>query len=171
MVNLTAMALAGTLFSMIDFQGHALDNLFGQDNDRNVVIGENMLDPVEVQIDQVTYSTLRKLITGFTQWTLVATNTSSQFTIMNPFANKSLSYAGQLEQLTHAQVTIDSIPRAFNFVLAAPPQTFNILDVNTGLALTSWNMSSFRVGAIAGSSTPVLWPPSRPPDTDIPVIL
>ncbi|KAJ7919517.1 hypothetical protein B0H13DRAFT_2320333 [Mycena leptocephala] len=169
MVNLTAIALAGTLLSMIDFQGHALNNLFGGSNDGNVVIGENMLDPVEVQIDQVvsddltwTYSTLRKLITGFIQWTLVAINTSGQFTIMNPFANKSLSHAGQPE-LTHAQATIDSTPRAFTFILVAPPQTFHIVDVNTGLALTAWNMSIFRAG---GSSTPVTYEPLEPAAVD-----
>ncbi|KAJ7191501.1 hypothetical protein GGX14DRAFT_578948 [Mycena pura] len=140
MVNLTAIALAGTLFSMIDFQGHALNLLFGQPNDGTVVIGENMLDPVEVEVDQV--------------WALVATTTSGQFTIMNPFNNKSLSYAGGLVQLTHAQATVNSIPRAFNFILAAPPQTFNILDVDSGMALTAWTMSSFRAG---GDSTPVTY--------------
>jgi hypothetical protein len=40
MVNLTAIALAGTLFHVTDFQGHVLDEAFGFLADFNPVSGQ-----------------------------------------------------------------------------------------------------------------------------------
>jgi hypothetical protein len=46
MVNLTAVALAGTLFSVTDFQGHVLDESFGFTADLNPVAGQVKAVPV-----------------------------------------------------------------------------------------------------------------------------
>jgi hypothetical protein len=40
MVNLTAIALTGTLLSITDFQGHVLDESFGIAADLNPVVGQ-----------------------------------------------------------------------------------------------------------------------------------
>ncbi|KAJ7203548.1 hypothetical protein GGX14DRAFT_569994 [Mycena pura] len=115
MVNLTAIALTGTLFSITDFQGHVLDESFGFAADLNPVVG---------------------------QWAFVATSTPSQFNIKNGNTQTYLSYAGAPAGSTeYAQAVIDgSNPMAFNLLLVNPsPETFNIVDVETGFALTAWS--------------------------------
>ncbi|KAJ7738121.1 hypothetical protein B0H16DRAFT_1694896 [Mycena metata] len=137
MVNLTAVALAGTLFSIIDFKGHSLDESFGFEADFNPVVGAVGADP-------------------FQQWSFLATSIPSQLIIQNADVQKYLSYAGAPTGSTDfAQTVIDgSNPVTFELLLVnTSPETFNIVDVKSGLALTAW-------GAVPGQSelpTPVTY--------------
>ncbi|KAJ6465265.1 hypothetical protein C8R45DRAFT_1079843 [Mycena sanguinolenta] len=111
MVNLTAIALAGTLFSITDFQGHVLDESFGAAIDLNPVVG---------QVKAVPTSAIQL-------WSFVATGTPSQFNIQNANTQTYLSYAGAPTGSTeYAQTVIDgSNPMAFNLFLVSPsPETF-----------------------------------------------
>ncbi|KAF8162200.1 hypothetical protein K438DRAFT_1858961 [Mycena galopus ATCC 62051] len=142
MVNLTAMALAGTLFSVTDFQGHVLDEAFGILNDFNPVVGQGKAIP----------------LSPIQQWSFVATNPVGQFALQNANSNSYLSYAGAPSgNMQYAQAVIDQAnPRSFNLLLVSPnPEQFNIVDVGTGLALTAWAVASDR----GTSVTPVTYEP------------
>ncbi|KAJ7907964.1 hypothetical protein B0H13DRAFT_1879067 [Mycena leptocephala] len=139
MVNLTAIALAGTLFFVTDFQGRVLDDAGSISSDRNPVIGF----PIN--------------------WSLVGTNTNNQFNIQNGATNTFLSYAGAPSGIVScAQAAINSAPRTFSIVLAAPPQQYNILDVSSGLALTAWKEATDRVSTV----TPVTYDALEPGAVD-----
>ncbi|KAJ7905143.1 hypothetical protein B0H13DRAFT_1881286 [Mycena leptocephala] len=142
MVNLTAVALAGTLFSVTDFQGHVLDESFGFTAD---------LNPVAGQVKAVPVSPVQ-------QWSFVAASTIGQFIIQNGHSNTFLSYAGAPSgSQIYAQAVIDgSNPCTFELVLAIPsPEQFNIIAVDSGLALTAWSPSSSRGTTV----TPVTYEP------------
>ncbi|KAJ7886080.1 hypothetical protein B0H13DRAFT_2342991 [Mycena leptocephala] len=141
MVNLTAIALAGTLFHVTDFQGHVLDEAFGFLADFNPVAGQ-----------------VKGVNNG---WSFVATNTSGQFTIQNAHTNTFLSYAGAPSgNMNYAQAVIDKAnPRTFNLILAFPsPEKFNIVDAGTSLALTAWSVASSRGTTV----TPVTYEALQP---------
>ncbi|KAJ7753750.1 hypothetical protein B0H16DRAFT_1722950 [Mycena metata] len=134
MVNLTAVALAGTLFSITNFQGDVLDNSFAQPNDFNPVVAN-------------------------TKWSFIATATPNEFNIQHALTGSFLSYAGAPTSgsATYAQTVIDAAnPMAFNLVLVSPsPETFNIIVVNSDLALTAWTAPVDRGSAI----TPITYEP------------
>ncbi|KAF7330722.1 hypothetical protein MSAN_02444800 [Mycena sanguinolenta] len=138
MVNLTAIALVGTLFWVTDFQGHVLDDSNFLSTNGNPVIGQYRASLTFVN----------------QQWSLVATSNPTQFNIQNGETNTFLSYSGAPSgSMKFAQAAIESTPRSFNVVQSSGAiGQFNILDVSTGLALTAWPVSTRRGSTI----TPVL---------------
>ncbi|KAJ6511422.1 hypothetical protein C8R47DRAFT_734238 [Mycena vitilis] len=131
MVNFSAIALAGTLFSVTDFQGHVLDESFGIPTDLNPVVG---------QVRAVPTSPIQ-------QWSFLATETTAEFLMQNGNTQTFLSYAGApFGSQTYAQAVIDGANgRAFNLLLVSPsPEKLNIVDASTGLALTAWSAPSSR---------------------------
>ncbi|KAJ7018558.1 hypothetical protein C8F04DRAFT_1105089 [Mycena alexandri] len=140
MINLTAIAFAGTLFSITDFQGHVLDDTEAFATNLNPVVGNIKVIPANP--DQ--------------QWSFLATITPNEFNIQHALTQKFLSYAGAPNgSTTWAQTVIDGTnPMAFNLALVSPsPETFNIVDAKTGLALTAWS------APVRTSITPVTYEP------------
>ncbi|KAJ7662062.1 hypothetical protein DFH06DRAFT_1191352 [Mycena polygramma] len=125
MVNLSAIALAGTLFSVTDFQGHVLDESSDIPTDLNPVVG---------QVRAVPTSPIQQ----WSQSYFLATDTTAEFLMQNGNTQTFLSYAGAPSRSqTYAQAVIDGANgRAFNLLLVClSPEKLNIVDAST---LSQW---------------------------------
>ncbi|KAJ7577424.1 hypothetical protein C8J56DRAFT_1170938 [Mycena floridula] len=133
--NLTALAVAATSLSIIDFQNRAVDDSSALGINNNPVIGNTRTGSTEQQ------------------WIFVITVTPGVFTIQSVTGGSSLSYpAAPNNGLLFAQACLNEFPLSLNVQTINPAtNTVKIVEVKTGVVLTAWHVEN------GSTFTPLTW--------------
>ncbi|KAJ6567690.1 hypothetical protein DFH09DRAFT_1314211 [Mycena vulgaris] len=123
--NLTALAVAATSLTIVDFQNHAVDNSLGLSLNNNPVTGNVRQGSVQQQ------------------WTFVTTPTPGVFTIQSS-SGLFLSYpAAPNDGLQWGQAVLNKFPLSFNVQTVNPAtNSVKIVENTFKVVLTAWPAES-----------------------------